>query len=76
MGAWQCYASTSFAEVNVSNHLAKKSPRNNSRMKDTSEAALVFPENLTDQFLGQELMKMFQWKRAEDELQLEGAVTP
>lgn len=48
-------------------------PRNDGRMKDASEEALVLPEDLTEQFLGKHLRKTLDWKRTEDAFQLEGA---
>jgi hypothetical protein len=59
-----------------SNHLAKESPRNDGRMKDSSEEALVLPEELTEQFFGKHLRKTLDWKRTEDAFQLEGALAP
>ena len=71
-----CYGSLARSVFAVSNHLAKKSPRNDGRMKDSSEEALVLPEDLTEQFFGKHLRKTLDWKRTEDAFQLEGALAP
>ena len=71
-----CYGSLARSVFAVSNHLAKESPRNDGRMKDSSEEALVLPEDLTEQFFGKHLRKTLDWKRTEDAFQLEGALAP
>ena len=69
-----CNGSSTTSVFAVSNDLAKESPRNDGRMKDTSEEALVLREDLAEQFLGKELRKTLDGKSAKDSLKLEGAL--
>ena len=71
-----CNGSLARSVLTVSNHLAKKRPRNDRRMKDASEKALVLPEHLAEQFFGEQLRKTLNGKSAKDSLKLEGALKP
>ena len=56
--------------------LAKQSPRNDGRMKDASDETLVLPEDLSEQFLGKQFRKKFDWNSTKDSLKPEAVLTP
>ena len=60
----------------VCSHLAKERPRNDGRMKDLSVETHVLTEDLSEQFLGEQLRRPFDGKSTKDALKLEGALAP